>query len=196
MPWVFYDVAVSPLGHGAYDLSMIAEKVLEGHVDIEDVEKLVYEMQKSEYWIPAFPNDGKMPSGLVILVILGLWLALFLVLGGIHLVIGLSSILLTAGALLLAYVWSWASYYWIHSAIGDEYLIKREKAFIGLAERYNSANLEKNFKVEVGRYGAYIALRFNAPIKKLGALLMLYQRVYSNQQQKDAIEKQQDADML
>lgn len=186
----------SCLGHGGYDLSMLDDKVLEGQVTREEIEKVVYEMQKSEFWIPAFPNDGKAASGWIIVMVLGLWVSVFLLLGGIHQVLGLSAFLVTAGALLLAYVISVGAYYWAHNDIGDQYLTKREKSLIDVAEKFNAENSSRGFKIEIGRYGAYIALRFGTPIKQLGAMLMQYQRIYKKSKEADNIKKQQDADIL
>lgn len=184
------------LGHGAYDLTVLDEKVFDKQVSSEEIEKVIYELNKSEYWIPAFPNDGRASNGCLIIGVLLFWVAVFLILGGIHQVTSISSNVVTVCVLLLAYIAAKGAYYWAHNPIGDEYLMKREKAFIDIAERFNSENAEKSFKIEVGRYGAYIALRFSAPVKKLGAMLMHYQRTYKHQKEEDISKKHHKDDLL
>lgn len=169
---------------------------MDGKVTREEIEKLIYELNKSEYWIPAFPNDGRTSHSWIIVTVLCIWLFLFLFLGGTHQVTGLAAFLVTAGALLLAYLLAVGAYYWAHNPISDIYLNKRERAFIDVVEKFNTANSDRDFKVEVGRYGAYIALRFNAPIKQLGAMLMNYHRVYKQQQSKAEAKKQEDNDIF
>lgn len=175
---------------------MLDEDVLEGKAFKDEVEKVIYEMQNTHYWIPAFPNDGRTSYGWVIVVALSLWLGVFLFLGGAHHVTGLSAIIYTAGACLLAYLIGFGAYYWAHNPIGDKYLIKREKTLIDVAEAFNIAKLDREFKLEVGRYGAYIALRFSTPIKQLGALLLQYHRVYKKHKENDNQKQTQEADLL
>lgn len=185
----------TPLGHGAYDLTVLDEKLFGKQVSSEEIEKVIFELNKSEYWIPAFPNDGRASNGCLIMGVLLFWVSVFLILGGIHQVMGTSSILVTACVLLLAYIAAKGAYYWAQNPIGDEYLMKREKAFIDIAERFNSENAAKSFKIEVGQYGAYIALRFSTPVKQLGSMLMNYQRTYKHQKEED-ISKNHHEDAL
>lgn len=196
LPWIFYDLHSTPLGHGAYDLSVLDEKLFDNKVKRENIETVIYEMQKSEYWIPAFPNDGRTSNGIFIVGVLLIWLAVFLILGLTHQVISLTSSLVTACVLVLAYVAAKGAYYWAHNPIGDEYLMKREKAFIDVAEKFNAEHPENEFKIEIGRYAAHIALRFSVPVKKLGSLLMQYQRVYKKKKDEEKAKIEQGDDLL
>lgn len=195
-PWIFYSMHGNPLGHGAYDMTVLDDKVLEGRVTRDEIEKVVYEMNKSAYWIPAFPNDGRAGHGMIIMLVLLIWVSVMSLLGATHKVIGLDAILYVAGALLLGYIIGIGGYYWANNSIGDTYLHQREKAFIDIAEAFNKDVKDKSCKIEIGRYGAYITLRFSSPIKQLGALLMEYQRVYKNQKQKDQEKQAHGADTL
>lgn len=165
-----------PLGHGAYDLTKLDESLLENRIAKGAVEEVVYELYKNSHWIPAFPLDGRSSYGTIIVSILAIWLLVFMVLGATHRVIDSNGALITLGCLLLAYVVSWGLTHWVNSPISDSYLHEREREFNRVIDAWNSKHHDKDYKIEVGRYGAFLCLRFQTPIKKLGAFLMHYKR--------------------
>lgn len=172
------------LGHGAYDLTKLDESLIEKRIEKAEVEAVIQDLYKSEYWIPAFPLDGRNSYGATIIAILAVWLLVFVLLGATHRVLTASSALVAGGALLLAYLASWAAQYWTNGPISDSYLHEREKAFNQVVDAWNKAKKNHDCSLEVGRYGAYICLRFQAPVKKLGAFLMHIKRQHDREKEK------------
>ena len=60
----------------------------------------------------------------------------------------------------------------VNVPLSDNYLNERERNFNKVIDEFNERNAEKGLRIEAGRYGAYIALKFQTPIKKLGVFLM------------------------
>lgn len=147
------------------------------------MEQVIYELYKNSYWIPAFPLDGRNSYGTTIVAILTVWLLVFFLLGATHRVISASAALVGGGALLLAYVASWGVTLWVNAPISDSYLHEREREFNTIVDAWNAKYHDKDFKLEVGRYGAFLCLRFQTPIKKLGAFLMHYKRIQEREKE-------------
>lgn len=104
-----------------------------------------------------------------------------------------SSALVSAAALLFAYVASWGATHWVNNPISDTYLHEREREFNRIVDAWNAKHHDKDYKIEVGRYGAYLCLRFQTPIKKLGAFLMHYKRLHEREKENP---KNQQEDLL
>lgn len=183
MPWVFDHRHGEGLAHGAYDITKLDERILEGRITRDEVEALIKELYDCTHWIPAFPLDGRNSYGFMITAILAVWLLVFVILGFTHKVIGASGFLVICGSLLFAYVASWAAAYWVNNPIGDEYLTEREREFNRIVDLWNTKHQARDFKIEVGRYGAYLSLRFQSPVKKLGAFLMHFKRQHDKEKE-------------
>lgn len=184
------------LGHGAYDLTKVDPRILESRIKREDLEEVIQQLYKNSYWIPAFPLDGRSSYGATILALLGVWLLVFVILGATHKVLSASGALVICGTLLFAYVATWGAAYWVNNPIGDTYLTEREREFNTIIDEWNKKNADKEYKLETGRYGAYLCLRFQTPVKKLGAFLMHFKRQHDREKEKDKPKRSPTQDDL
>ena len=153
------------------------------------MEEVIHQLAKSDHWIPAFPLDGRNSYGTFILSILGVWLFVFIILGATHRVMSASSFMVLLGVLILAYVSTWALSHWVNNPMGDGYLTDREKAFSAIIDAWNAKKTDKDLKMEVGRYGAYLTLRFITPVKKLGAFIMHFKRLSDKEKAQDKAKR-------
>lgn len=185
-----------PLAHGAYDLSALDERILDGRIQRKEIEKVVYEMQKSEYWIPCFTSDGRAGHGYVIAVVMALWIVSMLALGGFHNVIGLTCLLVSSAFTLLACFAAWGISVWVSEPLRDTYLNQREKNFTNVVEQFNNQKQGQGVKLEVGRYAAYLILRFSLPIRDLGVVMMHYARLRTQKKEEEVRRSQFDEEIL
>lgn len=178
------------LAQGSYDLTTLDERIIENRIPKEVIEGVIQDFHKTDHWIPAFPLDGRSSYGTFIVSILAIWLIVMMLLGATHKVLTASGALVCGGALLLAYVCSWGISYWVNSPISDTYLTEREREFNKIVDEFNKKNDAKDYKLEVGRYGAYVILRFNTPIKALGNFLMHSKRLQERDKEREKLKDQ------
>ena len=149
------------------------------------IEKFFYQLQKSEFWIPCFTSDGRENHGAIIAMILCVWLLAILLLGGFHRVIGVTDAIIAVSVTLLAYVMSIGISYWANDPLGVGYLKLRQNSFQEAARNFNSEHQGKGVQMEIGRYGAYIGLRFDSPIRDLGVMISQYKKLYNERKEKE-----------
>ena len=106
-----------------------------------------------------------------------LFVAVFVLLGGTHRVIGTMSLFMAAGALILAYITAKIIGGLIQSRLEETYMVAREKAFLSICDQWNETNKDKGAVISVGKYGAYITVEFKECLKVLGKFIMKVNKI-------------------
>lgn len=153
------------------------ETLVDNKVTITELNELFTSMYDSTHWIPTYPDEFREHWGTTISIAVFVFVALMLFIGGIQKVCTLTSLFFSVGTMIVVFILGKLIGGYIMSSKGQTYLIERERIFTQLCDDWNEKHKSTGVHAETGKYGAYIIIQFNTPLKTMGKFLMQVQKV-------------------